>query len=138
MKRSVAADAAAAGSGVGVGASFGIAVINDSAEATLKRSVTAANVLVDAKSVSRLTMTIKASAVGATPPTSTSTGDAASGKPPEDYDKMKDDGWPLDDNGDDMRSLFNEGEADQMADKNTQAAADLAAGANTTTSTPVR
>ncbi len=31
-----------AGSGVGVGASFGIAVINDSAEATLKRSVTAA------------------------------------------------------------------------------------------------
>jgi hypothetical protein len=67
MDRTLLADAAATGSSVAVGAAIGVSVVNDSAAATLARSVLAKNVLVNASSQSDLAMTVKAGANGSEP-----------------------------------------------------------------------
>ena len=153
--RTLAADAAAAGSGVGVGGAFVVDVLNDSARANLGRNVSGKNVNVKAKSVSRLNSTAKASAAGTPRSTGTSSGTgtgtgstsgSGSKAPPapaggdssgddgggSDPGSSEDDEPDEDDLGEALQNLYNEGEADQITDKNTAAASGMAGKANTT------
>ena len=82
ISRFLTADAAAAGAKVGMGAAVGVAVVNDSAEAYLKRKVKAAgNLVVAADSVSRMTETIKASVMGTPPSPSAGTSSGSTTAP---------------------------------------------------------
>ncbi|MBQ3575074.1 MAG: hypothetical protein IJA26_05360, partial [Clostridia bacterium] len=121
MHREVYANAKAVGAAVGVGGAFGISVVDDKVSAVMDRSVEADSILVDSASISRLFQTIYASARGATPQSSQiANKKPATGTTQADYDKMVQKGeYPLDENGDDMRNLFNESEADAFANKNT-------------------
>ncbi len=134
--RTLKADAAAVGNGVGVGAAFGVSILNDSSTAWLKRSARGRNVQVNASSVSRMTQTIKASAVGA-PPSSSTSAPGSTGGTQQEIDNLNNSGStgtsdddPLDPDGEVMRNLFKEGEADKLADKNTAAATNMAGSVN--------
>lgn len=79
ITRNILADAAAVGDGVGFGGSFIVDIVNDSAAATLGRSVRGKKVLVKADSVSRINATGKAGAQGTPPKTNTGSSGGSSG-----------------------------------------------------------
>lgn len=140
ITRDVSADAAAAGGSVGVGGSFIVAILNDSASSNLGRSVKGKKVNVKADSISRLKANGKAGAAGSTSKTTTSgnekePGGGSSGgsggkdktsdsdpepEPPGSSDPEEDD------YSDDLAALFDEGEADAIADANTESATKMA------------
>jgi len=142
VTRELTADAAATGEGVGLGAAFAIAIINDSAYASLGRNVRSrGNVRIDARSASKLKETAKASATGAEPESSPTAGkadggDATAGKTQEETEAVASDSddshLPTPDEGETdvdkatADRFSKEGAADKFADKNTDTAKDLA------------
>lgn len=116
MTRELYADANTVGSGVGVGASFGVSVINDEASAHVDRSLEAANVIVDASSISRILEKVTASSKGATPqPSTMDAGSSSTLKPSsDDYDKLLSD--KKNTSGSDVSSLQKKGGPDAFAD----------------------
>ena len=87
VTREVAANAAAAGGSVGVGASFAITVLNDTANAVLRRNARARSVTVRAVSRSSLTSNSRAGSQGSTSRTESST--AASGSSESDGESQQ-------------------------------------------------
>src|SRR5699024_6469276 len=135
-------DAAAVGAGVGVGGAFGIGVFNDSAAADLERAANAASVLVDAQSISRFDQKVIASAKGATPttsPTGPKTLEELKKQQQQESQASGNTESQLDDalqnqsgaGGSNIGALNTEGEADRIADLNTQIASALAGSVGT-------
>ena len=150
MTRIITADANAVGGSAGAGGSFIVDILNDSATSNLGRSVnTAKTINVNANSVSRLTATGRASASGAVRTQTTTKsgistsgsgittgsssgsalgdsagtgGDSSDASGSSDPASQTDD----DDNSEAMNNLFSEGEADAVADANTNSAASMA------------
>ena len=137
VERTMQVDAAAVGAGVGVGGAFGIGVFNDSAAADLERAANAASVLVDAQSISRFDQKVIASAKGATPttsPTGPKTLEELKKQQQQESQASGNTESQLDDalqnqsgaGGSNIGALNTEGEADRIADLNTQIASALA------------
>lgn len=102
LVREMAANASAAGGRVGVGGSFNISILNDSAEAYVRRSLKSCNLTVNAVSRSTLKSTSRAGAKGASSGSTAAgsgTGTTTSGG-----------------SGDDADDGSSKGESDQQAD----------------------
>ena len=142
VERTMQVDASAVGAGVGVGGAFGIGIFNDSAAAALERSASARDVMVDSQSISRFDQKVIASSKGATPttsPTGPKTPDELQQQQQQESQASTGTQDQIDETlagqsgagGSNVSALNQEGQADQIADLNTQTASALAASIGT-------
>ena len=118
ISRNIIADAYAVGGNVGVGATVAVSILNDSASATLNRSMKGRSINVHASSVSRAKVTARAGANGAEP--SEDDGGGGDGEPP-----------PSGGDDEDSSGRFASGEADAVTDANINTGKKMAGLVNT-------